>query len=108
MKHALQYEAGYARIYKVGGIPVSLDLVHPRYVSPEMDSKGKRYFRVYLEDRNLNKYFDLDEDEMFVVNGLGQGMVGIPISNLAKDALGIAKASEDYQASFSVYQILYG
>ena len=100
---ALRYEAGYAIIQRdFTGNAISLDLVHPSRVQATTDTKGNRIFRITIneaDEKTLN-VLDVSEDDMFYISGLGQGYVGLPISNLSKEAMGIAKAGERHQSTF--------
>jgi len=102
---ALRYQGSYAYIERdKTGLPISLDLVHPSRVTLNLDDRGNVEFVIGSgETANGEKPLTvtrIPERDMLYIHSFGNGQNGIPLSVAAKEALGISKAAQQFQASF--------
>jgi len=103
---ALRYQAGYSFIERDDtGTPVSLDLIHPTRVRLEIDPITRVINYIVNNSSNGEAWFPenlikIREEDMFVLHNFGDGRTGIPITDVAAEALGIAKAGQQYTATF--------
>ncbi len=103
---ALRYQAGYAYIERDdAGLPISLDMIHPTRVSLMINPRTKNIIFKVASGNSANgekpiKFVNIPEENMFYIHGFGNGQNGIPITDAAKEALGIAKAGQQFNAKF--------
>lgn len=102
---ALRYQAGYAYIERDdAGLPISLDMIHPSRVTLRLNRSKNIVFQVVTGssangERPLN-LVEIPEENMFYIHCFGNGQNGIPLTDVAKEALGIAKAGQQFNAKF--------
>lgn len=107
MNHLLIWGNAYAQIIRNGkGEMLSLYPLFPNKMSVERDSKGVLYY-VYScytdENPNMKKMGDiiLRQEEVLYIPGLGfDGLIGYPPIAMARNAVGMTMACEEYGASF--------
>jgi len=96
--HALVYGNGYAEIVRDGiGRPTSLWLLHPKRVRPfytnEQEKSGLRYL--------LDGEKELSPMDVLHINGLSDdAVVGYNLVSIAREALGLALASQQFASAF--------
>lgn len=110
MQHwALGWGGGYAEIERNStGEPVALWPIHPSRVRVKRDPDGNIFYRVTGSDISLCDFgindfngVDIQADDMFHIHGLGpNGITGYPLSVLAAEGVGAAKAAQVFGASF--------
>ena len=107
MSHLLIWGNAYAQIIRDGaGRVVALYPLLPNKMSVERDDKGKLYYvysRTTDENPNFKEYGDivLKPEEVLHIPGLGyDGLIGYSPIAMAKNAIGISLACEEYGASF--------
>ena len=107
MSHLLIWGNAYAQIIRNGkGEVLSLYPLLPNKMSVERDSNGVLYYvysRYTDENPNMKKMGDiiLRQEDVLHIPGLGfDGLVGYSPIALAKNAIGISIACEEYGASF--------
>lgn len=107
MSHLLIWGNAYAQIIRDGaGRVLSLYPLLPNKMSVERDGRGELYY-VYSrnsdENPMLKEYGDiiLKKDEVLHIPGLGfDGLIGYSPIAMAKNAVGMTLACEEYGASF--------
>lgn len=107
MSHLLIWGNAYAQIIRDGaGRVVALYPLLPNKMSVERDDKGKLYYvysRTTDENPNFKEYGEivLKPEEVLHIPGLGyDGLIGYSPIAMAKNAIGISLACEEYGASF--------
>jgi len=103
LSHALAWGGGFAEIVRDGaGQPTSLELIDPTTVTIWRDELGKIVYRVILDlSTGRDKSVILDDTEMFHVIGLSyNGISGYPLAQIARNAMGIAIASQSQSGTF--------
>jgi len=91
-QHAINWGNGYAEIVRTGNRPAALWPIDPDRVRVLRDDDG----RIIYEVRNVSNAAmkTLEMDDMFHLHGLGfDGLVGYPLSELARQDLGAALAA---------------
>jgi HK97 family phage portal protein len=91
-QHAVNWGNGYAEIARAGARPAALWPIDPNRVTVKRDDDG----RIIYEVRNVSNggMKTLQMDDMFHLHGLGfDGLVGYPLSELARQDLGAALAA---------------
>ena len=98
MAHILMYGNGYAQIVRDGrGFPIALYPLLPDKMTVERVQGGKL---VYLY-RTENDIVRLNRENVLHIPGLGfDGLVGYSPIAMAKNAIGMALATEEYGAKF--------
>ena len=107
MSHLLIWGNAYAQIIRDGaGRVIGLYPLLPNRMDVERDEKGRLYY-VYSRDTDENPNFRgngdfiLKKDEVLHIPGLGfDGLVGYSPIAMAKNAVGMTLACEEYGASF--------
>lgn len=107
MSHLLIWGNAYAQIIRDGaGRVIGLYPLLPNRMDVERDEKGQLYY-VYSRDTDENPNFRgngdfiLKKDEVLHIPGLGfDGLVGYSPIAMAKNAVGMTLACEEYGASF--------
>jgi len=103
---ALRYQAGYAHIERhAAALPISLDLIHPSRVTLKTNPRTKQieYVVTHAQAGQAANHLNttvIQERNMLIIHGLGDGKTGFPITNMAREALGIAKSAQRFQATF--------
>ena len=107
MSHLLLWGNAYAQIVRNGrGQPVALYPLLPSKMDVNRAPNGELLYTYYLDtDENGRKpqggYITLRRDQVLHIPGLGfDGLVGYSPIALAKNAIGMALATEEYGASF--------
>lgn len=107
MSHLLIWGNAYAQIVRNGrGEVIGLYPLMPNKMKVERDDKGNLYYvytRYSDENPLFNKYGDilLSPDEVLHIPGLGfDGLIGYSPIAMAKNAVGMTMACEEYGASF--------
>lgn len=106
MTHLLLWGNAYAQLIRNGrGEVVGIYPLMPNRVSVNRDDKGNIYYKYLrgLEDAHLNKENEviLLHSEVLHIPGLGfDGLVGYSPISMAKNAIGMAIACEEYGAKF--------
>ena len=106
MTHLLLWGNAYAQLIRNGrGEVVGIYPLMPNRVSVNRDDKGNIYYKYLrgLEDAHLNKENEviLLPSEVLHIPGLGfDGLVGYSPIAMAKNAIGMAIACEEYGAKF--------
>jgi HK97 family phage portal protein len=107
MSHLLLWGNAYAQIVRNGrGQPVALYPLLPSKMDVSRSPNGDLVYTYYLEaDESGRKpqggYITLRRDQILHIPGLGfDGLVGYSPIALAKNAIGMALATEEYGASF--------
>ena len=106
MMHLLLWGNAYAQLIRNGrGEVVGIYPLMPNRVSVNRDDKGNIYYKYLrgLEDAHLNKENEviLLHSEVLHIPGLGfDGLVGYSPIAMAKNAIGMAIACEEYGAKF--------
>jgi HK97 family phage portal protein len=92
--------SAYARIYRKPDGSVELWPLHPdRVRGPEMMEDGRRRYYYRRPDTNTEDAYLADLD-ILVVNGLSlDGIRGLALSDLARDSIGLAQATEQFGAT---------
>ena len=79
-----------------------MELIHPNLVNIRK-IKGIRSYEIFPSPDDLkaqrNKIRDVSQEQMFHLHGPGDGFSGWPITNFAKEALGITLSLQELQAS---------
>lgn len=98
MAHLLLWGNAYAQIIRDGrGYPVALYPMLPDRMSVDRDSKGELVY-TYQSDKGQVK---LRKESVLHIPGLGfDGLIGYSPIAMAKNAVGLALATEDYGAAF--------
>ena len=104
MSHLLIYGNAYAQIIRNGrGDVLGLYPLMPDKMKVDRDEKNRLIYIYSRYDPNLKEQGDivLYADEVLHIPGLGfDGLVGYSPIALAKNAIGISIACEEYGASF--------
>lgn len=107
MSHLLLWGNAYAQIVRNGrGQPVALYPLLPSKMDVSRSPRGELLYTYYLDaDESGRKpqgeYITLRKDQVLHIPGLGfDGLVGYSPIALAKNAIGMALATEEYGASF--------
>lgn len=98
MAHLLLWGNAYAQIIRDGrGYPVALYPMLPDRMSVDRDSQGELVY-AYQSDKGQVK---LRKESVLHIPGLGfDGLIGYSPIAMAKNAVGLALATEDYGAAF--------
>lgn len=98
MAHLLLWGNAYAQIIRDGrGYPVALYPMLPDRMSVDRDSQGELVY-TYQSDKGQVK---LRKESVLHIPGLGfDGLIGYSPIAMAKNAVGLALATEDYGAAF--------
>lgn len=107
MSHLLIWGNAYAQVIRDGaGRVLALYPLLPNKMQVERDARGKLYY-IYSKDTDENpmikKYGEiiLKKDEVLHIPGLGfDGLIGYSPIAMAKNAVGMTLACEEYGASF--------
>lgn len=107
MSHLLLYGNAYAQIIRDGrGRVLALYPLLPNKMEVDRASNGELYY-TYWRDRDENRYnpnagaIILRRDEVLHIPGLGfDGLIGYSPIAMAKNAIGMSLATEEYGASF--------
>lgn len=109
--HALVYGNGYAEIQRESGTgqPVALWPIHPNRVQPYYDKAqiddGRRFPLRYKVDAKV----ELAPRDVIHIQGLGcDGVMGYNLVDYARQALGLALASERFASAFFGNQTRFG
>lgn len=99
MAHLLLWGNAYAQIIRDGrGYPVSLYPLLPDRMSVDRDPRTEQLVYTYQSDKGQVK---LSRDGILHIPGLGfDGLIGYSPIAMAKNAVGLALATEDYGAAF--------
>ena len=106
MSHLLLWGNAYAQIIRNGkGDIIALYPLMPNRMKVERDTKGRLYYeyQTMKEDAPTMKgaVYQLDPSEVLHVPGLGfDGLVGYSPIAMAKNAIGLAIAAEEYGSKF--------
>lgn len=98
--HAAGWGGGFAEIQRSRrGRPVAMYVIHPSRVVMKRAKDGSLYYAVRSEDSvNL---VPIEARDMFHLHGLGEdSLTGYSIAALAAQSLGLARAAEQFGASF--------
>lgn len=89
----------FAKIYRSSGGELELWPLHPDRISgPELKDSGNRVYTYTRPDNGRQEKLFADVD-LLVVNGLSlDGIRGLAMSDLARDSIGLASATEQYGA----------
>lgn len=98
MTHLLLWGNAYAQIVRNGkGEVVGLYPLMPDRIKVDRDESGK----IYYEYRTNQKVYELKEFDVLHIPGLGfDGLVGYSPIAMAKNAIGMSIAAEEYGATF--------
>lgn len=106
MTHLLLTGNAYAQIIRNGrGEVIALYPLMPNKMTVDRDSTGRIYYAYYHDASdapfNESKYIYLSPSEVWHIAGLGyDGIIGYSPLAMAKNAVGMAIACEEYGASF--------
>lgn len=107
MAHLLIYGNAYAQIIRNGnGQPIALYPLLPNKMDVSRSKSGELLYTYYrdADEAGLNSkggYITLRKDEVLHIPGLGfDGLIGYSPIAMAKNAIGMALATEDYGAAF--------
>ena len=107
MSHLLLWGNAYAQIIRNGkGQIMALYPLMPNRMTVDRDSKGEIYYKYFAnesDNKNLKRLsqINIKKEEIFHVPGLGfDGLVGYSPIAMAKNAIGMAIATEEYGAKF--------
>ena len=106
MTHLLLWGNAYAQIIRNGkGEVVALYPLMPDRMTVDRDDKGKIYYQYYMTvddaPTNKGKWVSLASTDVLHIPGLGfDGLVGYSPIAMAKNAIGMAIACEEYGAKF--------
>ena len=106
MTHLLLWGNAYAQIIRNGnGKVVALYPLMPNRMSVDRDSQGRLYYQYYrgLDEAKINKdnIVVLSPQDVLHIPGLGfDGIIGYSPIAMAKNAVGMAIACEEYGAKF--------
>jgi len=107
MAHLLIYGNAYAQIIRNGnGQPIALYPLLPNKMDVSRSKSGELLYTYYrdADEAGLNAkggYITLRKDEVLHIPGLGfDGLIGYSPIAMAKNAIGMALATEDYGAAF--------
>ena len=107
MSHLLLWGNAYAQIIRNGkGQIMALYPLMPNRMTVDRDSKGEIYYKYFTnesDNKNLKRLsqINIKKEEIFHVPGLGfDGLVGYSPIAMAKNAIGMAIATEEYGAKF--------
>ncbi len=107
MAHLLIYGNAYAQIIRNGsGQPIALYPLLPNKMDVSRSKSGELLYTYYrdVDEAGLNAkggYITLQKDEVLHIPGLGfDGLIGYSPIAMAKNAIGMALATEDYGAAF--------
>ena len=97
--HAVLWGNGYAEIERTrGGDIAALWPITPDRVTPDRDNSGRLIYRVSQADGGA---IDIKPANMFHLKGLGfDGTVGYSVVQMAKEAISLGLATQEYGASF--------
>lgn len=92
--------SAYARIYRQPDGSIELWPLHPdRVRGPEMLEDGRRRYYYRRPDTGVEDAYLADLD-ILVINGLSlDGIRGLALSDLARDSIGLAQATEQFGAT---------
>ena len=77
--------------------PRFLEPIQPGYVTVKRGPDNSLKYRVTAEDGTAREF---DRDQIWHIRGMSwNGWIGLDVLNLARDAIGLAKATEDSQAT---------
>lgn len=105
ISHALSWGNGYAEVmWTPDGRPGGLNLVHPSVITPKRDQEtGRYYYELQTADSIMGPRGKqaIPPWKILHLAGLGfNGLVGYSPVALAREAIGLGKAAEQYGASF--------
>ena len=107
MSHLLLWGNAYAQIIRNGkGQILALYPLMPNRMTVDRDSNGEIYYKYFTnesDNKNLKRLsqINIKKEEIFHVPGLGfDGLVGYSPIAMAKNAIGMAIATEEYGAKF--------
>ena len=107
MSHLLLWGNAYAQIIRNGkGQIMALYPLMPNRMTVDRDSKGEIYYKYFTnesDNKNLKRLsqINIKKEEIFHVPGLRfDGLVGYSPIAMAKNAIGMAIATEEYGAKF--------
>ena len=107
MSHLLLWGNAYAQIIRNGkGQIMALYPLMPNRMTVDRDSNGEIYYKYFTnesDNKNLKRLsqINIKKEEIFHVPGLGfDGLVGYSPIAMAKNAIGMAIATEEYGAKF--------
>ena len=106
MTHLLLWGNAYAQIIRNGkGEVIALYPLMPDRMSVDRDEKGQIYYQYYMTvddaPTNKGKWVSLASTDVLHIPGLGfDGLVGYSPIAMAKNAIGMAIACEEYGAKF--------
>lgn len=101
--YGLGWGNGIAEIQRDGaGDPVALWPIHPSRVRFEKRAEGGVDYWVKTDDIASAKVNEvrIPASDVFHFHGLGDGDIGYPVSSLGAESVGLAKAQNDFAASF--------
>lgn len=107
MTHLLLWGNAYAQIIRNGkGQVVGLYPLMPNRMSVDRDDKGQLYYQYQMQDSDANTgktgTVTLKPSDVLHIPGLGfDGLVGYSPIAMAKNAIGLSIATEEYGAKFS-------
>lgn len=106
MTHLLLWGNAYAQIIRNGkGQVVGLYPLMPNRMSVDRDDKGQLYYQYQMQDSDANTgktgTVTLKPSDVLHIPGLGfDGLVGYSPIAMAKNAIGLSIATEEYGAKF--------
>ncbi len=103
MTHLLLWGNAYAQIIRNGkGEVVSIYPLMPDKMKVDRDDKGRLFYEYSISDgMSTSKNIKLKESDVLHIPGLGfDGLVGYSPIAMAKNAIGMAIATEEYGAKF--------
>jgi HK97 family phage portal protein len=106
--YALAWGNAYAEIIRVGGQIVGLSRpIHPSRVTPKFDESGDLVYDVHIGDLSIpslrpefGQTITLPQRDVLHLRGLGDGLIGYSVAQLAAESLGLSLAAQQYGASF--------
>lgn len=100
----LTFGNAYAEIQRNSVGDIQLNLIHPSRVTVHRDQNGELYYDVVIESDvsrpSKKKTTRIENIDMLHLKGMGNGVVGYSIGEIAAQSLGIAVASQNFTGSF--------
>lgn len=97
----LTFGNAYAEIAENRTGEIQLFLIHPTRVKIERNEKGQLIYKISSSDKLDKKIeVELKEEEMLHLKGLGNGINGFSVGEIASESLGIALSSQKFTSSF--------
>lgn len=106
--HCLAWGNGYSEIIRQGGDVVALGRpIHPSRITPQFTETGDLVYEVHTGDLYTHRVppdrpltYTLPQRDMIHLRGLGDGIIGYSVAQMAAESLGLSLAAQQFGAQF--------